>query len=232
MGELGPMPARLYLASDPGPRSGRDSGAISVALAVDHDALRRSLRQLLDQDDEIEVIADPPDLAAVMESLAARPPRVLVIDLRLADGRDQETIRTLRTQSPDTEVVVVTMHESPLIAQQVIDAGAMGFVLKDRADSELPVAIRCAARGQEFVSSRVDAGLEAIRRAVSDGLSPRETEVVRLIALGHTSAEIAEMLSLSRRTVETQRARIYEKLGLTNRAGLVQFALRRRLIGC
>ncbi len=226
------MPARLYLASDSEARSGRDSSRISVVLAVDHDALRRSMRQLLDHDQDIDLISDPPDLAAAVASVVARSPRVIVVDLRLGDGDDQQTIRTLRAQAPDTEVVVVTMHESPLAAQQVIDAGAIGFVLKDRADTELLSAIRCAARGEEFVSPRVAGGLEALRRAVSDGLSPRETEVVRLIALGHTSAEIAALLGLSRRTVETQRARIYEKLGLTSRAGLVQFALRRRLIGC
>jgi two-component system, NarL family, response regulator NreC len=226
------MPARLYLASDSEPQSGRDSGSIRVVLAVDHDALRRTLRRLLDRDGDIEVIADPPDLVAAMESVVAGNPRVLVIDLRLTDGGDPHAIRTVRAQAPDTQIVVVTMHESPLAAQQVIDAGAIGFVLKDRADSELTLAIHRVARGEEFVSSRVADGLEALRCAARDGLSPRETEVVRLIALGHTSAEIAAMLSVSRRTVETQRARIYEKLGLTNRAGLVQFALRRRLIGC
>jgi DNA-binding NarL/FixJ family response regulator len=224
------MSARLYLASDSAPRSGGAGGPISVVLAVDHDALRRSLRRLLEDDGGIEVVADPCDLAAVMESVVAASPRVLVIDLRLTDG-DAQAIHDLRAHAPDTEVVAITMHESPLTAQQVIDAGAIGFVLKDRADSELPWAIHCAGRGEEFVSDRVAGGLEALRRAVSDGLSPRETEVVRLIALGHTSAEIAATLGVSRRTVETQRARIYEKLGVTSRAGLVQFALRRRLIG-
>ena len=226
------MSARLYLASDSAPRSGGASGPISVVLAVGHDALRRSLRRLLDDDGAIEVIADLGDLAATVETVAAGSPRVLVIDLQLADKGDPHAIRMVRAHAPDTEVVALTMHESPLAAQQVIDAGAIGFVLKDRADSELPLAVHSAACGEEFVSPRVAGGLEALRRVASDGLSPRETEVVRLIALGHTSAEIAAMLSLSRRTVETQRARIYDKLGLTNRAGLVEFALRRHLIGC
>ena len=201
-------------------------------LAVDHDGLRRSLRRLLDDDGGIEVIADLCDMADALASVAAGSPRVLVIDLGLAGNGDPDAISAVRAHAPDTEVVALTMHESPLAAQQVIDAGAIGFVLKDRADSELPLAIHRAASGEEFVSPRVAGGLEALRRVVSDGLSPRETEVVRLIALGHTSAEIAAMLSLSRRTVETQRARIYDKLGLTNRAGLVEFALRRHLIGC
>ena len=146
-------------------------------LAVDHEALRRSLRRVLDDDGGIEVTADLCDLAAAVESVVAGTPRVLVIDLRLADNGDPHAIRTLRAHAPDTEVVALTMHESPLAAQQVIDAGAIGFVLKDRADTELPLAIHRAARGEEFVSPRVAGGWSALRRVVSDGLSPRETEV-------------------------------------------------------
>jgi two-component system, NarL family, response regulator NreC len=177
------------------------------------------------------LMSESSDVADVANAVLAHFPCVLVIDLKLTTGGSTDELRELRAQAPETEIVVLTMERSPLAAQQAIDAGAVGFVLKDRADSELATAIRCAARGDEFVSSHVAPGLDALRRAAGDGLSPRETEVVRLIALGHTSAEIAVMLRLSRRTVETQRARIYSKLGLTNRAGLVQFALRRRLIG-
>ena len=96
---------------------------------------------------------------------------------------------------PHTEVVVLTMEESPLFAQQAMDAGAIGYVLKDRADSELLIAIRCAANGDEYVSARVAAGLDALRKAADrDSLTPREIEVVRMIALGFTSAEIAVRL--------------------------------------
>jgi two-component system response regulator NreC len=119
-----------------------------------------------------------------------------------------------------------------LFAQQALDAGAIGFVLKDKADSELLEAVHHAARGEEYVSPGVAAGLEILRRAVDeDGLSPREVEVLRLIALGHTSAEIAAKLELSRRTIEAHRARILRKLGLRTRADLVQVALRRGLMG-
>lgn len=124
------------------------------------------------------------------------------------------------------------MEASPLFAQQAIDAGAVGFVLKDRADTELPAAVGSAAKGGEYVSPHVVAGLDALRQAVGgDGLSPRETEVLRLIALGHTSGEIAAKLHLSRWTVETHRAHIHRKLGLATRAELFRHALRRRLIG-
>ncbi|MGZ4184705.1 MAG: LuxR C-terminal-related transcriptional regulator [Solirubrobacteraceae bacterium] len=226
------MPAHLHLATESDGPLRAGAGPIKVVLAVDHAALRRNLRHLIDRDEGAEVIAESSDLAAATRSALSRSPEVIVVDLQLAGQRTGDAIRGLHEQVPDVEIVVLTMEESPLTAQQAIDAGAIGFVLKDRADSELLPAIHSAARREEFVSLRVSVGLDALRRAMGDGLSPRETEIVRLIALGYTSAEIAAMLDVSRRTVETQRARVYEKLGLTSRAGLVQFALRRRLIGC
>jgi DNA-binding NarL/FixJ family response regulator len=197
-------------------------------LADDHAALRRSLRRVLDSADGVEVVAEAVDLPTAVRDVRSLRPHVLVIDLRLPNGSSIERIRQLRDQVPETEVVVLTMDESPLFAQQALDAGAVAFVLKDRANAELLTAIRRATNGEEYVSPQVAPGLEALRRAVDrDGLSPRETELLRLIALGHTSAEIAAKLHVSRRTVETHRARVYDKLGLKSRAELVQFALRR-----
>jgi two-component system response regulator NreC len=203
-----------------------------VVLADDHAAVRRSLRLMLEREEEVEVIGAASDPSGMMQQVHARLPRVLILDLGLPNGSSIQAIRRLRAQAPRTKVVVTTTEESPLFAQQALDAGAIGIVLKDNVDGELPTAIRRAARGDEYVSPRVAAGLDAVRRAVGgDGLSPRETEVLRLIALGHTNPEIAAKLHLSRRTVETHRARIHRKLGLTTRAELVQFSLRRGLIG-
>jgi two-component system response regulator NreC len=149
----------------------------------------------------------------------------------MPDGSSIEAIRRLRSQVPETEIVVLTMERSPAFAQRALDEGAIGFVVKDRADTELPEAVRRAAHGEEFVSAQVAAGLQGLRRTVTgDGLSARESEVLRLIALGHTSAEIARKLHLSRRTIETHRANIHRKLGLRTRAELVHFALRRHLV--
>lgn len=201
-------------------------------LADDHAAVRRNLRLLLDGEDDVEVIAEAGDISTVVRHVHGHVPHVLVLDLQLPNGSSIEAIRRLRERVPDTEIVVMTMEMSAVFAQQAIDAGAVGFVLKDRADDELPAAVRSAARGEEYISPQVEAALDALRRAVrGDGLSPRETEVLRLIALGHTSAEIAGKLHLSRRTVETHRASIHKKLEVTTRAELVQFALRRHLIG-
>jgi DNA-binding NarL/FixJ family response regulator len=187
---------------------------------------------VLDRDEDLQVVAEAADLASVTNHVYGHAPHVLVLDLQLPNGSSIETIRQLRAKVPETEIVVLTMEPSPVFAQQALDAGAVGFVLKHRANDELTAAVKRAARGQEYLSPHVAAGVQALRQAVSgDGLSPRETEVLRLIALGHTSVEIAAKLHLSRRTVETHRAHVHRKLALRTRAELVQYALRNHLIG-
>jgi two-component system response regulator NreC len=193
--------------------------------------LRRSLRLLLDVEEDVEVVAEAVDLATLVREVRGRVPHVLVLDLQMPKGSSVDTIRRLREEAPETEIVVLTMETSPQFARHALAAGAVGFVLKDRADSELPAAVRAAAAGGEYVSPRVAAGLEALRRGNRmNGLSPRETEILRLIALGHTSKEIARELHLSRRTIETHRSQVYRKLRLVTRAELVQHALRHHLL--
>lgn len=228
------MTATLRILSDSCDMEGPSQlkAPIRVVLADDHAMVRRTLRLVLESEQDVDVIAEAVDLSAVMRHVGHHVPHVLVLDLRLPNGSSIEMIRQLRARFPETEVVVLTMEESPLFAQHAMNAGATGFVVKDRADTDLLTAVRLAARGEEYVSPRVASGLEALHRATNgDGLTERETEIVRLIALGHTSAEIAGQLHLSRRTVETHRTRIHRKLGLGTRAELVQFALQRRLIG-
>jgi two-component system response regulator NreC len=209
----------------------RNGLPIRVVVADDHAMVRRTMRLLLDDERDIEVRGEAADLTAALRHVHLDAPHVLVLDLRLPNGSTIETIRHLRAESPNTQIVVLTMEDSPQFAQQALDAGALGFVLKDRADSELVAAVRSVARGGEYVSPRVSAALEALQRVTGTGeLSPREIEIVRLIALGFTSREIADKLHLSRRTVETHRSRIHSKLGVTTRAELVRFALARHLV--
>jgi len=229
------MTANLQLLASPKKADGPlelNAPPIRVVLADDHALVRRSLRLLLDCEEDVDVVAEAESVGSVVRHVHGHSPHVLVLDLQMPGGSSIETIRQLRRRAPETEIVVLTMERSPAFAQRAIDTGAVGFVLKDRADIELPEAVRRAARGEEYVSPEVAAGLDALRRTVNgDGLSPRETEVLRSIALGYTSAETAQKLHLSRRTVETHRAKIHRKLGLATRAELVQFALRRHLIG-
>jgi two-component system, NarL family, response regulator NreC len=210
----------------------RASAPIKVVLADDHELVRRSMRLLLERESDVEVVAEARDLLTAMQHVSGHLPHVLLLDLQMPNGSSIEVIRRLRAQAPETEIVVATMEDSPVFARAAIDVGAVGYVLKDDATSELPLAIRCAARGEEYVSPRVAARLDALRRTVhDDGLSARETDVLRLIALGFTSAEISDRLHLSRRTVESHRRRIHRKLGLAKRSELVRYALGRHLIG-
>jgi two-component system response regulator NreC len=227
------MLAHLYLA-----RTQEDAvpvaadAPIRVVLADDHALMRRSLRLLLDGEEGVEVIAEADDLSAVAHHVEGQVPEVLVLDLDMPGGSSIEAISRLRERAPETGIIVMTMEGNPVFAQRAFAAGALGFVAKDLADDELPRAVRAAARDEEFVSPRVAARLDALQRSLTDdALSPREVEVLRLIALGHTSVEIARKLHLSPRTVETHRAHIHRKLGLATRAELVRYALRRGLLG-
>jgi two-component system, NarL family, response regulator NreC len=226
------MSSHLHLATSPEEQqTAVENAQIRVLLADDHALMRRSLRLLLDGENGIEVIAEASDLAAVARHVHAHEPQVLVLDLGMPDGSSIDAISRLRERSAGTQIVVMTMDENPVFAQRAFAAGALGFVAKDLADAELPLAVRAAARGEEFVSPRVAARLDALHRSLTDdALSPREVEVLRLIALGNTSVEIARKLHLSPRTVETHRANIHRKLGLATRAELVRYALRRGLL--
>ena len=174
------------------------------------------------------------DVRLALGELAQRAgrPDVLVLDLTMPGGSSIEAIGRLREEAPETQIVVITMDDSPVFAQRAIAAGALGYVSKELADIELPGAVRAAAAGEQFVSPRLAARLDALNRSLAENrLTPREVEVLRLIAFGHTSVEIARKLHLSPRTVETHRAHVHRKLGLSTRAELVRYALRRGLLG-
>ncbi|HEY5046253.1 MAG TPA: response regulator transcription factor [Solirubrobacteraceae bacterium] len=227
------MASHLHLARSPEePDTAVANAHIRVLLADNHALMRRSLQLVLDGDEGMEVIAEANNLATVARHVHAHQPHVLVLDLSMPDGSSIESIGRLREQAADTQIVVMTMDKNPVFAQRAFAAGALGFVAKDLADGELPQAVRAAARGEEFVSPRVAAQLDALHRSLTDdALSPREVEVLRLIALGHTSVEIARKLHLSPRTIEAHRANVHRKLGLATRAELVRYSLRRGLLG-
>jgi two-component system response regulator NreC len=158
-------------------------------------------------------------------------PDVLVLDLNMPGGSSLEAIPAIRAESPETHIVVLTMQQEPAFARHALGAGAIGYVLKEAADDELVEAVRCAAAGESYLNPRLGARMASEPApGPPDDLSERELEVLRLIALGHTNAEIAEQLFLSVRTVETHRAHIQQKLGLSSRAELVGYALRRGLV--
>jgi len=154
-----------------------------------------------------------------------------VLDLSLPASTSIATILRLRERSPHTQIVVLTAADDPLFTQRVLTAGAAGVVAKGTVERELADAVHAVARGETYLSAGVAAQLEVLHRSLAeDRLTAREVEVLRLIAFGHTSVEIARSLRLSPRTVETHRGRIHKKLGLATRADLVAYALRRGLL--
>jgi two-component system response regulator NreC len=144
------------------PTSAHVEPAIRVVLADGHTLMRRGLRHVLDREDNLEVVAEAGDLASVMREVRSQLPRVLVIDLSMSNGSSMEAIQALRATMPGTEIVVLTMEESTVFAQQAIRAGAIGFVLKHAAEEELPTSVRRAARGEAYVSPRVAARLALV----------------------------------------------------------------------
>jgi two-component system response regulator NreC len=223
----------LHLApapTDPGIEPSSQA-PIRVVLADDHALMRSTLRSLLDGAHGVEVIAEVDDLPSAVRQVQGHQPNVLVLDLRMPGGSSIEAIRELSRSAPDTGIVVLTMDDSPSIAHEALAAGALGYVLKEFADDELSQAVRAVACGREYCSPRIAAGVETARKVLDrDALTVRETEILRLIALGHTSVEIAAQLHISPRTVESHRARIHNKLGLATRAELVHYALGRGLL--
>jgi two-component system response regulator NreC len=204
---------------------------IRVVLADDRALLRGGLRVLLEEEPDIEVVRGGGDVAAAARHVRDHRPDVLVLDLGSPDGPTIEAIGRLRVRAPETQIVVLASEREAASAAALFAAGAVGFVAKEAVSAELTPAVRTAAQGERFVSPRVEAAMRSGGRLSGrDQLTARETEVLRLIAFGHTSVEIAGELQLSPRTVETHRARIHKKLALASRAELVRYALRRGLL--
>jgi len=217
--------------SEPTPGEGQARETIRIVLADDHAVVRSGLRLLLDNEPDFEVVAEASDVEGAKRYVRGHHPRVLVLDLNMPGGSSLEAIPVIREESSDTQIVVLTMQQEPAFARQALGAGALGYVLKEAADDELVEAVRRAAVGENYLNPRLGARIASEPPpGPPDDLSQREVDVLRLIALGHTNAEIAEQLYLSVRTVETHRSHIQQKLRLTTRAELVGYALERGLL--
>ena len=203
---------------------------ISIVLADDHTVVRRALRMLLEGEPGLEVVAEAENAEEAVRYLRGHKPGVLILDLNMPGKPSLETIPEMREASPETQIVVLTMQKEPAFARQALQLGVLGYVLKEAAGDELVQAVRRAAAGETYLQPALGAKLAAEPEPSATDLSERETDVLRLIALGHTNAEIAEKLYISVRTVETHRAHIQQKLGVSSRAELVRSALSRGLV--
>jgi two-component system response regulator NreC len=204
-----------------------------IVIADDHRVVRSGLRMVLDREDGFEVVAEAGDVAEARRYVRAHRPDILVLDLNMPGEPSLPAIPAIREESPATRVVVLTMQDDPAFAREALQAGASAYVLKEAADDELVQAVRVVASGGTFLTPQLGARIAAAPPEAAgppDDLTERELEILRLIALGHTNAEIAGQLYLSVRTVESHRAHIQQKIRLTTRAELVQYALEHGLM--
>ena len=205
--------------------------SINLVLVDDHAVVRSGLRMLLEAEDDFVVVAEAGEIDAARRKVLAHKPDVLVLDLNMPGPPSLPAIPDLAAA---TAVVVLTMQNDPAFAREAFQAGARGYVLKEAADAELVEAVRAAAAGRTYLNPSMGARMAAAPlepAGAPDGLSDRELEILRLIALGHTNAEIGQKLFLSVRTVESHRSHIQQKTGRSSRAELVQYALSHHLIG-
>ena len=205
---------------------------VTVLLADDHSVVRSGLRMILESEPGLEVVAEAEDVPGAVRKLKAYKPRVLVLDVNMGGESSLESMGEIRAASPETRIVVLTMQTETAYARAALRGGASGYLLKDAADTELVEAVTAAAEGLRYMQPSIGARLaaESAGEWPPGGLSEREAEVLRMIALGHTNREIGEKLYLSVRTVESHRAHIQQKLQLQSRSELVGYALEHDMI--
>ena len=206
-----------------------------VLIADDHGIVRSGLRLLLESQPDIEVVAEASDGVEAVESALRERPDVCILDVAMPRMTGLQATREIKAHIPDTAVLMLSMHADERYLFEALKAGASGYVLKAEADQDLVEAARAVGRGEAFLTNAAERSL--IREWMRDGasgprepLSPREQEVVKLIAEAHTNAQIADILHLAEKTVESHRANVLRKLGMRDRVELVRYAIRRGLV--
>jgi DNA-binding NarL/FixJ family response regulator len=204
---------------------------IDVVLVDDHAMVREGLRGLLEAHGDMRVVGAFGDAEGALAFCKGSPPHVAVIDVTLLPGLDGiETARRMHDACPDTNILMLSMHAGPEHIYQAMQAGATGYVLKESAGAELVAAIRAARTGRLFLSEKVSVRYQEYSSARAghplERISARERQVLTLVVDGHTSAEVALMLGLSPKSVDTYRSRLMAKLHIDDLPGLVKFAIR------
>jgi two-component system response regulator NreC len=210
-----------------------------VLLADDHAVLRAGLKMLINSQPDMEVVGEASDGATAVQLCEELDPDIVVMDIAMPGVNGLEATRQIRKRRLRTRVLALSMHANEEYLFQLLQAGGSGYVLKKAADVELLDAIRMVARGEIYLYPEVTKYLvrdylqrlhEGDTNMALDTLTEREREVLRLVAEGYTTQEIAQQLVLSPKTVETHRAHIMDKLGLRSRSELVRYALRKGLL--
>jgi DNA-binding NarL/FixJ family response regulator len=205
-----------------------------ILLADDHAMVRRGLELLLNREPDLEVVAEAGDGAEAVERALAAEVDLAVLDVTMPRMTGLQAARELSRRRPETRILMLSMHENEQFFFDALRAGASGYVLKSAADRDLVAACRAAMRGEPFVHAGALRALmrDYLERAddAGDVLTPRELEVLKLVAEGHTTREIADALGIAEKTVERHRSNLLEKLGMRDRVDLTRYAIRRGLV--
>jgi len=208
-----------------------------ILIADDHGLVRRGLRLILDAKPDLEVVAEAGDGAEAVKLALTAEIDLAILDISMPRMTGLQATRELRRRRPDLRVLVLSMHESEHYLYEALKAGASGYVVKRVADRDLVEACRATMRGEPFlypgaVTALITAYLQAVRNGEEPRnlLTPRETEIVKLVAESYTNRQIADALTISEKTVDRHRTNILEKLGMRDRVELTRYAIRNGLI--
>ena len=207
---------------------------IRVLIADDHTLIMAGIRALLEEIEGITVIAEASNGRDAVAIAVAEKPNLVVMDISMKDLNGIEATAQIKAAVPGTHVLILSMHATEDFMRRALKAGADGYLVKDSAPLELKMAIEAIARGEHFISSRVSgflvSGLVAGGESSMDSLTPRQREILQMIAEGKSTKQIAFVLNVSKKTIETHRASLMERLGIHDVAGLVLYAVRNRLV--
>ena len=206
---------------------------IRVMLVDDHAVLRAGLRMLIDAQPDMQIVGEAASTKDALPLIRQLRPDVISLDLSMPGGGGMGLLEQLKGENLPTRVLILTMHDDPAYFRSALAAGAVGYVVKTAADSELLTAIRAVQEGRLFISmphSGSESLLQAEEKSTTSALSDREQQVLQMLAEGHTNKEIGLKLELSVKTIETYRARIASKLQLRSRADIVRYALEMGLL--
>ncbi len=210
--------------------------ALRILLVDDHALVRAGMRALLSSFPDFEVVGECENGAAAVELAAKLHPNVILMDIAMHGLNGLDATARIRNQSPEVRVIILSMHANEEYVFQALRSGASGYLLKDSATSELEFAVRAVARGETYLSPPISKAVVDgyVQRMISDQpldlLTPRQREILQLVAEGGSTKEIAHRLGLSVKTIEAHRAQIMERLGIHDIPGLVRFAVRAGLI--
>jgi DNA-binding NarL/FixJ family response regulator len=206
-----------------------------LMIADDHSMVRGGLKLLLDRQPDFEVVAEAGDGAEAVAVALEHRPDLCILDVSMPKLTGLQATREIKLQAPEIDILILSMHDDERYLFEALKAGAAGYVLKTEADRALVDAVRAVSRGEPFLTSAAQRRLVRDWMAdpssgPSEPLSPREQEVLKLIAEAHTNREIGEILHLSEKTVESHRGNLLRKLGMRDRGELVRYAIRRGLV--